>query len=91
MIVKYAGLINTDSLGVPRASPDFIEGINKMRTLKSSIIETIRFENDDCKQGISISDAYAQARNQGFQISYQEYEKLFREIEKSYPCPSVAW
>jgi len=91
MIVKSADLTNTGSLELPRASLDFIRGKNKMRTLKSSIIETIRFENDDCKQGISISDAYEQAKNQGFKISYQEYEKLFREIEKSYPCPSVAW
>lgn len=61
------------------------------RTLKSSIIDTIRFENEDCTQGITMADAYEQATNQGFKISFEEYERRFREIEKTHPCPSFAW
>lgn len=61
------------------------------RTIKASIIETIRFENEDCRQGISMSDAHHQAKVQGFKISFDEYEKRFREIEKTHPCPSFAW
>lgn len=60
-------------------------------TLKASIIETIRFENEDCRQGITIEDAFEQAQNQGFKISFQEYSMRFREIEKSHPCPSFSW
>ncbi|MDP2365670.1 MAG: hypothetical protein Q8M94_18125, partial [Ignavibacteria bacterium] len=58
-------------------------------TLKNSIIETIRFENEDCTQGISMSGAYDQAKNQGFKVSFQEYERRFREIEETHPCPSL--
>lgn len=61
------------------------------QTLKASIIETINFENEDCTQGVSMRDAYEQAKDQGFKISYKEYEKRFREIERSHPCPSFAW
>ena len=59
--------------------------------LKASIIETIRFENEDCKQGISMSDAYEQAKNQGFTTSYQEYKRRFREVENNIQCPTFSW
>jgi len=63
-----------------------------IHTLKGSIIETIRFENEVCTQAISMSDAYAQAKEQGFKnISFQEYKRRFREIEKTHPCPSFNW
>jgi len=64
---------------------------NRMTKIKASIIETIRFENEDCTQGISVSDAYEQAKNQGVVVTFPEYEKIFREIEKTHPCPSMAW
>jgi len=59
--------------------------------LDKSIIETIRFENEDCTQGIKMEDAYAQAKEQGITVSFQDYAKRFKEIEESNPCPSFVW
>ena len=68
-----------------------LDELEALEEIEASIIETIRFENESCKQGISMSDAYEQAKNQGVTISFEEYKKRFREIEETHPCPSFVW